>query len=381
MHTAGEVFNGRYRLLRQLSIPGADRLVWEAEDLFLGRRASVHLLPEGVAHDPAARERFKAQGRLAASGQAGDGPRVYDAGSLPETDEPYLVTELAAAASDGEPTTAIPMIAAPVEPPRDVLPPAAPGLSAPRAAPRPLAPAPRSRTGPAFLVPLLATLFLVGVGAVFAAQVLRPPNQAVTAPTAAGAATAVPAAAATPAPKVQPATPPPARPTATPLPPRPTPTRPLAIVVPTSPPPTAPVPTSAPAVAPPAAPTSAPTPPPAPAPPPRTAAPTPDPAATILQHYELIDSRRYDQGYELMSSRLRAANSPAVYRSWFQNKIGLQPLSVEVVSRDTTTAVIRALVRSSDRVNGQEVTQDVAEQFVLRLEDGAWRIDQVTRLT
>jgi pimeloyl-ACP methyl ester carboxylesterase len=40
----------------------------------------------------------------------------------------------------------------------------------------------------------------------------------------------------------------------------------------------------------------------------------------------------------------------------------------------------RAAVQTTDRVNGQEVTTQVAEQFVLRNEDGAWRIDQVACL-
>jgi pimeloyl-ACP methyl ester carboxylesterase len=40
----------------------------------------------------------------------------------------------------------------------------------------------------------------------------------------------------------------------------------------------------------------------------------------------------------------------------------------------------RAAVQTTDRVNDQEVTTQVAEQFVLRNEDGAWRIDQVACL-
>ena len=41
----------------------------------------------------------------------------------------------------------------------------------------------------------------------------------------------------------------------------------------------------------------------------------------------------------------------------------------------------RSLVASTDRVNGQNVTSQVQEEFVLRNENGAWRIDQVTHIS
>jgi hypothetical protein len=104
------------------------------------------------------------------------------------------------------------------------------------------------------------------------------------------------------------------------------------------------------------------------------------PVDTIRQHYALIDARRYADGYALMDARLRRLNSPAEYAGWFANKVSVTPLSIELVSQTDTQAVVRSVVQTTDRINGQEVTTQVAEQFVLRNEDGAWRIDQVSRL-
>ena len=101
---------------------------------------------------------------------------------------------------------------------------------------------------------------------------------------------------------------------------------------------------------------------------------------TIRRHYALIDARRYVDGYALMDAHLRSLNSPADYAGWFANKVSITPLSVDLVSQTDNQAVVRSVVQTTDRVNGQEVTTQVAEQFVLRNEDGAWRIDQVSRL-
>ena len=104
------------------------------------------------------------------------------------------------------------------------------------------------------------------------------------------------------------------------------------------------------------------------------------PAATIQQHYALIDARRYADGYQLMSRDLQALNSPADYAGWFANKVHLLPVSVEVVSQTDSQAVVRSVVDSTDLRDGQPVTSRLSEQFVLTRENGAWRIDQVRRL-
>lgn len=106
-----------------------------------------------------------------------------------------------------------------------------------------------------------------------------------------------------------------------------------------------------------------------------------DPAETIRLHYALISSRRYDEGYALMDRHLRSANSLADYRGWFVNKVSLNPLSIIVVSQTASAARVDTVVDSTDRQDGKVVNQQVAERFVLRIEDGAWRIDQVTRLS
>jgi hypothetical protein len=104
------------------------------------------------------------------------------------------------------------------------------------------------------------------------------------------------------------------------------------------------------------------------------------PADAIRLHYRLIDERRYDEGYQLMSARLRAQHSPAAYQGWFANKVSLRTVSVEIVSQEGGRAVVESVVDTTDRVGGRVVEQRVAERFDMLLEDGRWRIDRVTRL-
>jgi S1-C subfamily serine protease len=111
-----------------------------------------------------------------------------------------------------------------------------------------------------------------------------------------------------------------------------------------------------------------------------SASPSLGPTETIRQHYALIDARRYDEGYQLMSANLRSLNSPAAYRSWFANKVGLAVISTNLVVEGDQRAVVEAVVDSTDRVGDATATRRVAERFQLVLEGGSWRIASVARL-
>jgi predicted lipid-binding transport protein (Tim44 family) len=102
------------------------------------------------------------------------------------------------------------------------------------------------------------------------------------------------------------------------------------------------------------------------------------PVDTIRQHYSFIDAKRYAEGYALMDAHLRSLNSAAEYQGWFADKISIKTISVDLKSQTDTEAVVRSTVETTDRVNGQNVTKQVSEEFVLHAEDGAWRIDQVS---
>jgi predicted lipid-binding transport protein (Tim44 family) len=108
--------------------------------------------------------------------------------------------------------------------------------------------------------------------------------------------------------------------------------------------------------------------------------PTSSPVDTIRQHYTFIDAKRYAEGYALMDAHLRSLNSSADYQSWFVDKISVKPISIDIASQTDTEAVVRAVVDTTDRVDGRSVTKQVSEEFMLRAEDGAWRIDQVSQL-
>ncbi len=108
--------------------------------------------------------------------------------------------------------------------------------------------------------------------------------------------------------------------------------------------------------------------------------PAGSPVDTIRQHYSFIDAKRYADGYALMDTHLRRLNSAAEYQGWFVDKISIKAVSVELASQTDTEAVVRSVVETTDKIDGQSVTQRVSEEFVLHAEDGAWRIDQVSRV-
>lgn len=193
------------------------------------------------------------------------------------------------------------------------------------------------------------------------------PTTAPTAPTKPTAAPARPQPTATAMAVTKPAAPTPQ--------PTPQPTATSQPAAPTPAPPTAAAPAARPTPPPPTAPPAKPT-----APPVAPAAVAGDPAETIQRHYALIDARRYAEGHTIMSSNLRRQFSVADYAGWFANKVSLRPVSIQTVQQDETRAVVDTVVESTDRVNGQVVQQQVAERFVMVLENGAWKIDQVIRL-
>ena len=344
----------RYDLLRRLGETDAIQ-TWEALDRRLDRPVLVRLAAEPVAH-----ERIRELAHQLTLRGAPGAPRVLDGGEDP-TYGPFVVAELN---EPSQATQPLDVAALPVHEPANE------------------ADGGPSRLG---LLVLLGLLLAIGLAAAFVVRTfVLPPAEPVALPTAVAAVTPVPPlrplsgaqAGQTPAPT----------PTLVPtLAPAPAAARPQPTVQPTAP--ATAVPTSPPTPQPTARPTPRPT--AQPIPPRAAAAAQPasgpavasgSPADTIRQHYALINAGDNVNGYQLMDTHLQSLNTPAAFASWFANKVSVQPLSIDVVSQTSTRAVVRAVVLSTDRVNGQNVTSQVTEQFVLVPESGAWRIDQVTPL-
>jgi Bacterial SH3 domain len=84
----------RYELVRELRV-GSQAVDWEAVDTALDRHVVVQLLRPELAHDTAATERFWQEARAAARRTTAVGNRVLDAGTDPESRQPFVVREWA----------------------------------------------------------------------------------------------------------------------------------------------------------------------------------------------------------------------------------------------------------------------------------------------
>jgi serine/threonine-protein kinase len=91
------VLNDRYRLVERLATGGMGE-VWRAADQALAREVAVKLLRHELMSDASACERFRAEGRFAASLRHGGIAQVYDVGTVRDEEigagRAYLVMEL-----------------------------------------------------------------------------------------------------------------------------------------------------------------------------------------------------------------------------------------------------------------------------------------------
>ncbi|MBX5490326.1 MAG: protein kinase [Chloroflexi bacterium] len=90
MIDVGSVLAGRYQLNARVGVGGM-AIVYDGEDLLLGRRVAVKLLQPALASDPAFRARFANEARAAAALAHPNVVAVYDVGE--EAGTPFLVME------------------------------------------------------------------------------------------------------------------------------------------------------------------------------------------------------------------------------------------------------------------------------------------------
>jgi serine/threonine-protein kinase len=91
MLNAGDVFGGKYRIVRQLG-EGGMGTVWEGRHTVIGRRVAIKLLHESLASQPEVQARFRREAQAAAAIGSEHIVDVEDVGFTPDG-VPYLVME------------------------------------------------------------------------------------------------------------------------------------------------------------------------------------------------------------------------------------------------------------------------------------------------
>jgi hypothetical protein len=109
--------------------------------------------------------------------------------------------------------------------------------------------------------------------------------------------------------------------------------------------------------------------------------PSEGPGASVAAYYDLINARDFEQAWALMGPEITTSTPYARFVGWFQQKAGIYPDEIQVLSRTGTLATVEAVVTSQDWIGGQLVTQRYREQWGLVLEGGIWKLNRLLMTT
>jgi hypothetical protein len=96
------------------------------------------------------------------------------------------------------------------------------------------------------------------------------------------------------------------------------------------------------------------------------------PVEIVSLFYSLIDQRRFDEAYALLSTRFKAQGTREAFRAGY---LTTQGVYVERVQVGSTPSNVQVSILATDLINGQRTVRRFAGTWDLVEEQGMWKLD------